>query len=65
MVLLNTHPDYMYFEEKPARDEYPVSRYEELLSWAINYLTTGSTPYSGSPRWLNRDGILYKRAVGR
>ena len=55
----------MYFEEKPARDEYPVSRYEELLSWAINYLTTGSTPYSGSPRWLNRDAILYKRDVGR
>jgi glycosyltransferase involved in cell wall biosynthesis len=33
MVLLNTHPDYMCFNGKPGRDEFPVSRYEELLCY--------------------------------
>ena len=31
MVLLNTHPDYMSFEGKQERDEYPVSHYAEFL----------------------------------
>lgn len=33
MVLLNTHPDYMCFAGTPLRDEYLVSRYEELLHY--------------------------------
>ncbi len=33
MVLLNTHPDYMCFGGRENRDEYPVSFYEELLSY--------------------------------
>jgi len=33
MVLLNTHPDYMCFDSEPERDEYPVMRYEEFLSY--------------------------------
>jgi glycosyltransferase involved in cell wall biosynthesis len=33
MVLLNTHPDYMCFQGKPARDEFPVSFYEEFLRY--------------------------------
>ena len=34
MVLLNTHPDYMRFGNfDNDRDEYPVSYYEELLSY--------------------------------
>src|SRR5208283_3035017 len=33
MVLLNTHPDYMCFQGKKAWDEYPVSYYEEFLSY--------------------------------
>jgi glycosyltransferase involved in cell wall biosynthesis/peptidoglycan/xylan/chitin deacetylase (PgdA/CDA1 family) len=33
MALLTTHPDYMSFEGKPARDEYPVARYEEFLRY--------------------------------
>lgn len=33
MVLLNTHPDYMCFGGKRARDEYPASRYEDLLRY--------------------------------
>lgn len=33
MALLTTHPDYMSFEGKPARDEYPVSLYEEFLRY--------------------------------
>lgn len=33
MVLLNTHPDYMCFEGKQARDEFPVSSYEEFLRY--------------------------------
>jgi len=35
MALLNTHPDYMCFgDSKRMRDEYPVSYYEEFLSYA-------------------------------
>ena len=33
MALLNTHPDYMCFDGKPARDEFPVSHYEDLLRY--------------------------------
>ena len=33
MVLLNTHPDYMCFEGKAERDEYPAARYEEFLRY--------------------------------
>lgn len=33
MVLLNTHPDYMCFAGEQARDEYPVSRYEDFLRY--------------------------------
>jgi glycosyltransferase involved in cell wall biosynthesis/peptidoglycan/xylan/chitin deacetylase (PgdA/CDA1 family) len=33
MALLTTHPDYMSFEGKPARDEYPVAYYEQLLRY--------------------------------
>jgi glycosyltransferase involved in cell wall biosynthesis len=34
MALLNTHPDYMAFEGRPARTEYPSSYYEEFLRYA-------------------------------
>lgn len=35
MALLKTDPDYMYFEEgKKARDEFPVSYYEDFLRYA-------------------------------
>ncbi|MGO9085609.1 MAG: glycosyltransferase [Candidatus Sulfotelmatobacter sp.] len=34
MALLNTHPDYMCFEGKEDRDEYPVSHYEDFLRYA-------------------------------
>jgi glycosyltransferase involved in cell wall biosynthesis/peptidoglycan/xylan/chitin deacetylase (PgdA/CDA1 family) len=33
MVLLNTHPDYMCFEGRQERDEYPVARYEDFLRY--------------------------------
>src|SRR5271170_520276 len=33
MALLNTHPDYMCFGGKPARNEFPVEQYEELLRY--------------------------------
>ncbi|MGA7925326.1 MAG: glycosyltransferase, partial [Candidatus Sulfotelmatobacter sp.] len=33
MVLLNTHPDYMCFDGRQKRDEYPVARYEDLLRY--------------------------------
>lgn len=34
MVLLNTHPDYMCFDQgEKARDEYPISFYKEFLSY--------------------------------
>lgn len=34
MALLNTHPDYMCFEGRPALGESPVSLYEEFLRYA-------------------------------
>jgi len=34
MALLNTHPDYVCFEGKAAREEYPVAYYEEFLRYA-------------------------------
>jgi glycosyltransferase involved in cell wall biosynthesis/peptidoglycan/xylan/chitin deacetylase (PgdA/CDA1 family) len=36
MVLLNTHPDYMCFEGRPRRDEFPITFYEELLEYIRN-----------------------------
>lgn len=34
MALLNTHPDYMCFEGRPARGETPIRLYEEFLRYA-------------------------------
>jgi glycosyltransferase involved in cell wall biosynthesis/peptidoglycan/xylan/chitin deacetylase (PgdA/CDA1 family) len=34
MALINTHPDYMGFEGKQDRDEFPVSHYEDFLRYA-------------------------------
>jgi peptidoglycan/xylan/chitin deacetylase (PgdA/CDA1 family) len=33
MALLNVHPDYICFQGKPARDEYPISHYEDFLKY--------------------------------
>src|SRR5271157_879332 len=47
MALLTTHPDYMAFEGKPGRDEYPASFYEEFLRYArekYGGLFWGATP---------------------
>ena len=33
MALLNTHPDYMCFKGTRTSDEFPISYYEELLSY--------------------------------
>ncbi|MFZ0759275.1 MAG: glycosyltransferase, partial [Candidatus Sulfotelmatobacter sp.] len=33
MALMNTHPDYMCFDGPSAKDEYPVSYYEEFLQY--------------------------------
>jgi hypothetical protein len=33
MVLMNTHPDYMWFDGKQGRDEFPVALYSELLTY--------------------------------
>jgi len=33
MALLNTHPDYMCFEGQAGKDEFPISHYEELLTY--------------------------------
>src|SRR5580693_1601275 len=34
MALINTHPDYMCFEGKPKKDEFPAVFYEEFLAYA-------------------------------
>jgi len=36
MVLLNTHPDYLNFENKYLREEYPVKHYIELLDYVTS-----------------------------
>ena len=33
MVLLNVHPDYISFDRKRERGEYPISHYEEFLTY--------------------------------
>lgn len=33
MVLINTHPDYMWFDEKRGRDEFPLGMYSGLLTY--------------------------------
>ena len=33
IVLMNTHPDYMWFDEKRGRDEFPLGMYSELLMY--------------------------------
>jgi glycosyltransferase involved in cell wall biosynthesis len=33
MALLNTHPDYICFEGAPRRNEFPLSHYEDLLTY--------------------------------
>lgn len=48
MALINTHPDYMCFGGKPARDEYPVSHYEEFLRYAQDKY--GDTFWHALPR---------------
>jgi len=53
MALINTHPDYMCFGSQPAREEYPVSHYEEFLRYV-------QEKYEGS-YWaaLPRDAARY------
>ncbi len=52
MALLNTHPDYMCFDGKPARDEFPVRLYEEFLRYAQDQY--GGTFWSATPREVSR-----------
>jgi len=52
MALLNTHPDYMCFGGKPARDEFPVSLYEEFLQHVRNKF--GDSLWSALPRDVSR-----------
>lgn len=52
MALLNTHPDYMCFDGKPARDEFPVRHYEEFLRYVQDQY--GGTFWSATPRDVSR-----------
>src|SRR5580704_3218324 len=58
MVLLNTHPDYMCFRGKPARNEFPVGLYEELLRY-VHEKYEGSY-WAATPREVSR---YYRDAV--
>ncbi len=58
MVLLNTHPDYMCFRGKPARNEFPVDLYEELLRY-VHEKYEGSY-WAATPREVSR---YYRDAV--
>ncbi|HEX3660849.1 MAG TPA: glycosyltransferase [Acidobacteriaceae bacterium] len=52
MALINTHPDYMCMDGSPERDEYPIARYEEFLSYARdNY---GDQCWHALPREVSR-----------
>jgi hypothetical protein len=38
MILVNTHPDYMNFENKYLESEYPIKNYFDLLEYiSSNY----------------------------
>jgi glycosyltransferase involved in cell wall biosynthesis len=52
MALLNTHPDYMCFSGKPARDEFPVEFYEELLTYMQE--KHGKALWQANPREVSR-----------
>ena len=53
MALLNVHPDYIAFNGKPNRDEFPLSHYEGFLSYL-------NTRYAGRFwRALPRDVARY------
>jgi glycosyltransferase involved in cell wall biosynthesis len=52
MALLITHPDYMSFEGKPARYEYPVSHYEEFLRYTREKY--GGLYWAATPREVAR-----------
>ena len=53
MALLNTHPDYMRFEGSlTRRDEYPVSLYEEILTYVREKY--GDEAWAALPREVNR-----------
>jgi glycosyltransferase involved in cell wall biosynthesis/peptidoglycan/xylan/chitin deacetylase (PgdA/CDA1 family) len=52
MALLNTHPDYMCFGGRQARDEFPVERYEELLRY-VREKYEGSY-WAATPREVSR-----------
>ena len=58
MVLLNTHPDYMCFEGKQQRDEYPVSFYDDFLRY-VREKYEGAY-WSARPRDVAR---YYRKAV--
>jgi uncharacterized protein len=48
MVLLNTHPDYMYFEgNKKGRYQYPIKYYAEFLEYAKAHYE--GTYWQGTP----------------
>ena len=52
MALVNTHPDYMCFEGQKDKDEYPVSLYEEFLSY-LREKYEGAF-WSANPREVSR-----------
>jgi glycosyltransferase involved in cell wall biosynthesis len=52
MALINTHPDYMCMEGSPERDEYPIARYEEFLSYVRD--TYGDQCWHALPREVSR-----------
>ena len=52
MALINTHPDYMFFDGKQERDEFAVSHYEEFLSY-IREKYNGAY-WAGQPREVAR-----------
>ena len=52
MALINTHPDYMCFGGKQARDEFPVSHYEEFLRYVREKY--GGSCWAAQPREVAR-----------
>lgn len=53
MALINTHPDYMQFENsQKERDEFPVARYEELLRYVREKYS--ASYWAATPRQVAR-----------
>ena len=57
MILVNVHPDYINFKNNYGNNEYPVSLYEEFLSYMKNIGVWNPLPVEIANYWNENFGI--------